>query len=407
MNPKRVINSIRIRGLKGSVKRLKDGSPLTDICGFWNFIVNTNEIEFCYEDYQNAKKSESKILNWVIPEPGKGSGGHLNIFRFISYLEEHGIHNRIYIFKPINFSNNESFKSFLREYFSILNENVEIYYDTKYMQFAHGTVATGWTTAYCVQNFNNTISKFYFIQDFEPYFYAYGSEFSFAENTYKFGFRGITAGDWLKDICIQKYGMIADSFSFSYDLDLYKPKKKLNKEKRIFFYARPVTPRRDFELGLLALHELSKMIPDLTVVFAGWDLSQYKIPFKYESKGILDISELSELYSSCDMCLVISNTNLSLLPLEVMASGSVAVCTKGANSEWLVNDQNSVLVDIEPKQIAQKIAYYFDHPKELDMIRENGIHFAQNTSWKKEGHKVFEAIMRGIEEDEKNINNRW
>lgn len=406
MNPRRMINSIRIRGLKGSIKRFKEGSPLTDICGFWDFIVNDTEIPFDYNDYQSANKDSKKILNWVIPEPGKGSGGHLNIFRFISYLEEHGIHNRIYIFKPVSFTNNEMLKNFLREYFSILNHEVEIYYDTKYMGFAHGTVATGWTTAYCVKNFNNTISKFYFIQDFEPYFYAYGSEFSFAENTYKFGFRGITAGDWLKDICIQKYGMKADSFSFSYDMDLYKPQKKVRKEKRIFFYARPVTPRRDFELGLLALNELSKIVPDITVIFAGWDLSQYKIPFKYESKGILDISELSDLYSSCDMCLVISNTNLSLLPLEVMASGSVAVCTKGANSEWLVNENNSVLVDIEPKQIAQKIAYYFKNPKELEVIREKGICFAQNTSWDKEGHKVFEAILRGISEDEKNINNR-
>ena len=280
MNPKRMINSIRIRGLKGSIKRFKEGSPLTDICGFWDFIVSSDEVPFVYNDYQDAKKSQKKILNWVVPEPGKGSGGHLNIFRFVSYLERHGVHNRIYIFKPVNFTNNEMFRDFLREYFSILSQDVDVYYDTKYMEFAHGTVATGWTTAYCVKNFNNTLSKFYFIQDFEPYFYAYGSEFSFAENTYKFGFRGITAGDWLKNICIQKYGMTADSFSFSYDAELYKPKQKTSENKRIFFYARPVTPRRDFELGLLALNELSKIIPDITVVFAGWDISQYKIPFQ-------------------------------------------------------------------------------------------------------------------------------
>lgn len=52
--------------------------------------------------------------------------------------------------------------------------------------------------------------------------------------------------------------MKADSFSFSYDKGLYTVKQKQDKIKRVFFYARPVTPRRDFELGLLALNELSK-----------------------------------------------------------------------------------------------------------------------------------------------------
>lgn len=94
------------------------------------------------------------------------------------------------------------------------------------MGFAHGTVATAWTTAYYVRRFNNTISKFYFVQDFEPYFYAHGSEYEFAENTYKMGFRGITAGDWLKDVMRNDYGMTADSFLFSYDDKIYQTKRK-------------------------------------------------------------------------------------------------------------------------------------------------------------------------------------
>ena len=35
---------------------------------------------------------------------------------------------------------------------------------------------------------------------------------------------------------------------------------------RIFFYARPVTARRDFELGLLALNEITKRNSDVEVV---------------------------------------------------------------------------------------------------------------------------------------------
>ena len=124
--------------------------------------------------------------------------------------------------------------TFIRTYFKILDTNVELYPTTDKMTYAHGIVATNWETAYFVRRFDNVVSKFYFVQDFEPYFYAKGSEYEFAENTYKFGFRGLTAGEWLKDICINQYHMVADSFGFSYDKDLYHPRPKLMIKKEFF-----------------------------------------------------------------------------------------------------------------------------------------------------------------------------
>ena len=39
--------------------------------------------------------------------------------------------------------------------------------------------------------------RLYFVQDYEPYFYATSSESMLAENTYRFGFTAITATDTL------------------------------------------------------------------------------------------------------------------------------------------------------------------------------------------------------------------
>lgn len=403
----RIVNSLKRRGFKGSIKRFVDGPEpgQTDLIGFWSFIIDGKHTPFDYEDYLK-NKDESPVLNWIIPEMGKGSGGHINIFRFVSYLERNGIHNRIYIDRKITFANDELLRSFTRENFQLLDQNVELFSDINDMKFAHGVVATSWQTAYFANRFDNCISKFYFIQDYEPYFYPLGSEYEFARNTYKFGFRGITAGSWLKDICIKDFGMKADSFSFSYDKDLYKPMEKQNPGKKIFFYARPVTPRRDFELGLLALYLLCQKMPEVEVIFAGWDIGIYKIPFKHKNLGILELSQLGELYADCDMCLILSNTNLSLLPLEVMGSGSVAVCSKGPNSEWLVNSENSILVDFEPQQIADTMEWYLKHPEALSEIRKKGIEFAQSTNWNKEEEIVRQAVLKGIEEDEASIDNR-
>lgn len=388
-------------GLKKTLKRCvtKPEPPKQQILDFWNFIVDTKEIPFSAEEAEGCRGGQ-KIVNWIVPEFGKGSGGHINIFRFISALERRGIHNRVYVYRAVELTDDEKLHTLLREHFSILDPQVESCCDAGKAKFAHATVATSWITAYFVKNFNNTISKFYFIQDFEPYFYARGSEYSFAENTYTFGFRGITAGDWLKNLVEREYGMKADSFGFSYDRDLYQPKKKTEGGQRVFFYARPVTPRRDWELGLLALNELCRRMPQVEVVFAGWDVSSYEIPFAHKNLGIVSLENLSDLYAQCDLCLIISSTNLSLLPLEVMGSGSVAVCSKGENSSWLVDEENAVMVDFEPNQIADTMEFYLTHPEELERIRQKGIAFAEGTSWEREADKVYEAILKGIREDE-------
>lgn len=389
-------------GLKKTLKRLisKPEPPKQEILNFWDFIVDTKQIPFSAEDAARHKEGP-KIVNWIVPEFGKGSGGHINIFRFISALERRGIHNRVYVYRAVELTDDEKLRTLLKEHFAILDPRVESFCDASQARFAHATVATSWITAYFVRNFQNTYAKFYFIQDFEPYFYAHGSEYAFAENTYTFGFRGITAGDWLKKLVSERYGMRADSFGFSYDRDLYHPGEKTDPVKRVFFYARPVTPRRDWELGLLALNELCRRMPEVEVVFAGWDVGEYEIPFTHENLGIVALEDLSALYARCDLCLIISSTNLSLLPLEVMGAGSVAVCSRGESSTWLVNEENAVLVDFEPNQIADTLEDYLRHPAKLAQIRGKGMAFAAGTSWEREADKVYAAILKGIEEDER------
>lgn len=396
---KRVFRYLSQRGIGGVSEYIDKVAAKIDVIGFYGYVVPGKTTPLDTAARQAHLNDDVKLLNWIIPEMGAGSGGHINIFRFISNLENMGFHSRIYLHNPDLLKEDEKLRDFLREHFSILDERVECYSSVEKAGFAHATIATSWPTAYFVRDFNNTISKFYFVQDFEPYFYALGSEYQFAENTYRLGFRGITAGDWLKNKLHDEYGMQTVSFGFSYDKDIYTPRKKKDTEKRVFFYARPVTPRRDFELGLLALNELNKRIDGLTVYFAGWDIENYEIPFAYKSFGILDIHELSDIYAQCDMCFIISNTNLSLLPLEVMASNSVAVCSKGDNSTWLVNENNSILVEYEPVKIAEKMTYFFEHPEELAVIRKNGLEFAQSTSWVQEAEKVRDALLKGIEED--------
>lgn len=400
----RTVRYYKKHGLLKTMKRMvtKPEPPKEDILGFWDFIVNKEEIPFSQKDYEQNKDGQ-KIINWVVPEFQKGSGGHTTIFRFISALERRGFHSRVYVYRAVKLTDDEKLHTLLRDHFQLLDERVEAYCDVNDMKFAHATVATSWITAYFVKNFHNTISKFYFIQDYEPHFYAHGSEYSFAENTYTFGFRGITAGDWLRDIVKRDFGMEAVSFHFSYDRKIYYPRPKKSDRPTVFFYARPVTPRREWELGVLALNELWKRIPDLEVLFAGWDVSTYEIPFPHKNMGVVSMETLAELYTQSDLCLVISGTNLSLVPLEIMGCGRVAVCTKGENSSWMVTEENAVLVDSDPLAIADTMEYYLQHPEMMEEICKKGMAFAEKTDWEMEADKVYEAMKNWIEEDEQKL----
>lgn len=375
-----------------------------DVMGAFGYVLDTDKTYFSTEDFEKFK-NDPITLNWIIPEMGVGSGGHINIFRFVMMLQQRGIRNRIYVDHPINMQTDAELRAFLRANYALNPDDIEIFCGLDNLRFAHGIVATGWQTAYTVRNFDNAITKFYFIQDFEPYFYAPGSEYYFAENTYKFEFIGITAGDWLKNKLHKEYGMRTESVGFSYDRNLYSPVKKRDDKNRIFFYARPVTARRAFELGLLALIELYHRIPDIEVIFAGWDVGDYEIPFIHLNAGSVKLSELSDLYGQCDMCLVLSCTNLSLLPLEVMASNSVIVSNAGANNEWLLNSENAIITNNDPYEIANTLEYYINHKQELASIREKGLQFAQNSSWEAEGEKLYNFVVECIDEERKKRSN--
>ena len=48
---------------------------------------------------------------------------------------------------------------------------------------------------------------------------------------------------------------------------------------------------------MLALNELCRRMPEIEVVFAGWDVSGYEIPFKHRNLGIVTPQVLADSYA--------------------------------------------------------------------------------------------------------------
>ena len=358
----------------------------TDVLGFYDFVLD--------KPYGAAFQgnADCKTINWFIPPYGRGSGGHLNIFRFVFLLEQLGYECRIIIVGGHSKYDLVDAKRQITEWFFPLE--APVYDGTIDIPEAVYSIATSWQTAYYVKNFQSTLHKCYFVQDFEPYFYAVGSESAMAEATYSFGFNTITAGDWLASKLATDYKSKTFPISFSYERELYRLMPRREPEiKRVFFYARPPTQRRAFELGLLTLNEVVKRLPHVKVIFAGWDVSNYEIPFEHLNAGTLSLAELPDLYNQCDAALVLSFTNLSLLPLELMACGVPVVSNRAPCTEWLLNDQNSILVSPTVMALADGVCEVLTNATLHEKVREEGVKVANFSSWEKEAGKLSKALL--------------
>lgn len=304
-------------------------------------------------DLNKAKRNATLpyTINWVMSPPG-GGGGHQNIFRFISLLDKMGHKNNVYLYSTFDDMTVAQAKENVNNYSTAMN--VDFYKYDGTMRDADVIFATGWETAYPVFNTKSDAYKMYFIQDFEPYFYPMGTDYILAENTYKFGFHGIAAGGWLSSKLSAEYDMKCDHYDFGADRSNYK---MINTKKRkdIFFYARPVTERRGFDLGIMALEIFHKKMPEYTIHLAGWDVSEWDIPFPYVNHSALKIRELPDLYNKSAAALVLSLTNMSLLPLELLACGTIPVVNDAPNNRLVSDNPFIKYTESSPRALADAL----------------------------------------------------
>ncbi len=333
-----------VRAMRGDAKSLKVLWPVFEQ-DLLTATINDKQAEV------NRPSVPPYTFNWVVPPMGPVSGGHADIFRFVKHLETTGNTCRIYFYDPLEQYSMETIVTNLKNYPKL---DAEIFYNDQDMAACDAIFATSWHTAYPVVNYRGNGKKFYFIQDFEPFFDPVGSYSTLASNTYKFGLHGLTLGSWLAEKITKEYGMTCDALDFGVDLQEYSllnPKPR----KEVLFYARPVTPRRGFELGVLALQDFHTKHPDYIINFVGWDITPYQIPFPYVNQGILPVEGLRELYNRCAAGLVLSFTNMSLLPLEMLASG----CQPVVNDEYHTRmvDFNDLLqyTDTTPSAISDNL----------------------------------------------------
>lgn len=353
------------------------------------FQIDSHDIEESNKTTDGAKPKDIKTATWFVPYFDHLSfGGIYTIFRFIHYTDLQGVHNRIVIYDNPYVDTDKLEAEILSEFPQMHHFELIILDTSQEMDgIPPSDIAfcTFWVSAYFLLRFNKTKRKYYFIQDYEPLFYAAGATYALAESTYRFGFHGIVNTPGLLAAINKRHGLEGISFTPAVDRTIYyPPSKKHNKRVQIFFYARPNNPRNAFNLGVQIIKQLTQKYGDkIEIVTAGanWKERQYGLQGLINNKGLIkSIPEVAALYRTCDIGFVYMLTkHPSYQPFEFMASGVATVTNNNEDNLWfLKHEQNCLLAEPSPKAMVEQISRLIDDTMLRTKIVENGLKTVEN-----------------------------
>ena len=333
----------------------------------------------------------------AIPFFRRGSGGHNSIFQMAWHLERMGHTVSLWVHDPLGRHAHQQASEIrrdLREWFAPLEASVAKGFDDFYG--ADVAVATGWETVFPVMRLANCRARAYLVHDHEPEFFPTSAERRFAELTYRQGLHAICASPWLAEIVERDYDGTASQFQFGVDHDVYFPRATARDERTVVFYGRSVTGRRAVPLGLLALEELHRRRPDVTVRIFG-DHTPLKTPFPHEHLGVAAPRELAWVYSQATVGLCLSMTNYSLIPQEMLACGLPCVDLAGFSAETVFGEDGPVeLADFDPATLADAVERLIDDPALWERRSQAGRAFVAGHTWEAAARQVEAGLREAL-----------
>jgi glycosyltransferase involved in cell wall biosynthesis len=340
-------------------------------------------------------------LALVIPPFTRGSGGHNTLFQIFSRLEQRGHACSVWLADYHGYARDvwpAVLRHDINEFFARFNGPVYKGFDA--WQGADVAIATGWQTVHATLALDQCRARAYVVNDHEPEFYAASTERVLAEDTYRHGMHCIAASPWLRDLLIDRYGASADAFQLGVDGDTYRPLPIERSADMVIYYARHATPRRATPIGLMALAELHRRLPNVRIVLFGTDKPLHAA-FPYEHLGVLSTHQLARLYSQATAGLCISLTNFSLMPKEMLACGLPCVELAGVSAESIFGENGPLdLAPLDPRAIADALERLIMDRERSERRSREGIEFVASHTWDHATDEVEAGLRHALRERE-------
>lgn len=354
--------------------------------------------------YRRSDSFEIKTLQWFLPFFHHAYfGGTYTLLRFAdNFARLHGVENRFHCYDVGSGPVPDMARKAAEAFPSLAGARFTSAADCgpRELPPADAAIATLWSSAYPVLHYDKVRAKFFFVQDYEPQFYAAGAGWALVEETYRFGFPGVVNTPGLGEV-YRSYGSPAISFVPAVDRHRYHPPaepRDPSRPVRIFFYARTKTPRNAFGLGMTALAKLKDAYGDrVEIVCAGenWSPAQFGLSGRVTNLGVLGtLDEVAALYRSCDVGLVFMLTkHPSYQPFEFMASGMATVSNLNPATTWLLRDgENCLLTPPLPTPTAERLGRLVEDVELRRRIADAGLRTVEQFHWDDQIERVWDTM---------------
>jgi hypothetical protein len=348
-------------------------------------IADSRQLDLAAPD-QAVERGRPLRVGWISTPPAFGSGGHTTMFRMVSALEDAGHECTIFLYDRYNGDLSSHEATIRRGWPSV---RARVINTPEGIRDLDACVATSWPTAHILARRGHAaMRRLYLVQDFEPFFYPRGSEYAFAEDSYRFGFRSIAVGHMVADLLRERIGIETDVVEFGCHSDVYRLAPG---EPRIgvVFYAKPSAARRGFLLGLLAVRDLHRRRPGVPIHFVGAPGVEAPLPAIHH--GVQTPSDLAALYNRTVAGVALSFTNISLLADELLACGTVPVVNDSSYARADVVSEYVRWAPPTPSGIADQLIEVLDSPPDPVRVAET----ARREAWRP-GQAAF---VRAVEDE--------
>ena len=300
-------------------------------------------------------------IGWLCTPPAPGSGGHTTFFRMVEEMEERGHQCTLFLYDT-NDDDTSRHEETIHSHWPALRAGVRS--ATYGMEGVDALVASSWPTAHVAAGRAPvSVHLFYFIQDYEPYFYPRGFLYAMAEDSYRLGLTNVALGGMIAEVMEEELGEKPQAVvPFGCDTGTYRlpasPEHPLR--SGVVYYAKKKVDRRGYLLAKLALHRFHALQPEQEIHIYGDIVTGWNIPVT--NHGNLPPAELNSLYNRTIAGLAISFTNISLVPGELLAAGNIPVVNQAPFASGLLNDPDAVWAPGTPAGLAAALADVVNAP---------------------------------------------
>lgn len=340
---------------------------------------------------------------WCIPYPSRGQGGIRTILQNATRLQARGWQCDLYVSpNSTDVVNPPSIIKAVKEWYGFNPDGV--YPAVEPRDSYDAVIATAWNTAefasyMCSTAASKTAKGFYFVQDLEQWFYPEGGDTSVrVERTYDLGLQPITIGRWLSKRMSQRTGLVVPYCDFGVNGEIYHRIEGTSREHAICAVCQPEKPRRMTETLLAAIRILTEVDPQLKVYLYGSNQAKLELLPMVTNLGIISLEECNALYNRCEAGLVLSSSNPSRIPFEMMSAGLPVVDLYRENNLYDMPDNAVALAEPTPDGIASAVLNVLEDSSRQAAMSKAGRLFAAGRTAHSESDAfcdAFEQVLAG------------